>query len=210
MDYETDSLFPRNKTGRDSNIRNMFDKGKVIEVLVMKHKLVCRVQYLDKQGLISKPLPVKQFGSRSTSAFWCPKIGDDVSICRSPNSEGSDDFIDGSFYNTGNPPPITDPDTRHFKFNDGAVIEYTEKAPARSSKRGTAAGGAGRGTLTAKGISTVNLQSSGDTTITCANLIINGNVRITGNVTIIGKLTVDGNMLIILVTCKLVVGIQMP
>lgn len=172
----------------------MFDKAKVVEVLVDETQVACRVQYLDKQGIISKPLPVKQFGSRSTSAFWCPKVGDDVSICRSPNSEGGDDFIDGSFYNTGNPPPITDPDTRHTRFNDGSIIEYTEKAPLGVSKRGTAAGGAGSGTLTVKTGGPINISTSGDVTIICANLNITGKVLIVGDVNIVGTLTVDGDI----------------
>jgi phage baseplate assembly protein V len=129
LDYDSDSVFPVNKTGRDSEIRNMFRHGKVTEVLCDDTQVCCRVQFLDKQGLISKPLPVKQHGSRSTSSFYCPKIGDDVNVTMLPNSD-EDGFIDGSFYNTGNPPPITDPDTRHITYADGTVMEYRESLAA--------------------------------------------------------------------------------
>lgn len=200
MDYDSDSLFPRNKTGRDAGIRNMYDKGKVIEVCVDDSRVNCRVQILDKDGYITKPIPVKQFGSRSTSAFWCPKVGDDVSVCFPPNSENGDGFIDGSFYNTGNPPPITDPDTRHIKHNDGGIFEYTEKSVASKNgviqKRGIAntPRGAGSGTLTIKPTGPIDVSTPADTTIICANLIITGNVQIQGNVSIKGNLTVEGNI----------------
>lgn len=197
MDYDADSLFPRNKTGRDAGIRNMFDKGKVIETCVDGTRVSCRVQILDKDGFITKPIPVKQFGSKSTSAFWCPKVGDDVSVVFPPNSENGDGFIDGSFYNTGNPPPITDPDTRHIKFNDGAIFEYTEQQNEKSSpKRGLVSTprGVGSGTLTFKGKGPIDIATPADTTIVCANLVITGNVQIQGNVSIKGNLTVDGNI----------------
>jgi phage baseplate assembly protein V len=129
MDYDSDSVFPVNRTGRDSEIRNMFRHGKVTEVLCDQTQVCVRVQYLDKDGLISKPLPVKQFGSRSTSTFWCPKVGDDVSVTMLPNAD-EDGFVDGSFYNTGNPPPITDPDTRHTTYADGTIMEYQESQAA--------------------------------------------------------------------------------
>ena len=71
-----------------------------------------RVQYLDKQGLISYWLPVKQFGSRKTAHVYTPKIGDHVNVNMLAN--GSEDgFIDGSFFNKKNPPPEVDIDTRH-------------------------------------------------------------------------------------------------
>jgi phage baseplate assembly protein V len=174
----------------------MYDKGKVIEVCVDDTRVSCRVQILDKDGYITKPIPVKQFGSRSTNAFWCPKVGDDVSICFPPNSENGDGFIDGSFYNTGNPPPITDPDTRHITYGDGAVFEYTEKSSKPKEQRGTAntPRGAGTGTLTFKGTGPIDVNTPADTTIICANLIIQGNVQITGNVSIKGNLSVEGDI----------------
>lgn len=151
MDFDSDSVFPVNKTGRDSEIRNMFRHGKVTEVLCDKTQVCVRVQFLDKQGLISKPLPVKQFGSRSTSAFYCPKVGDDVSVTMLPNGD-EDGFVDGSFYNTGNPPPITDPNTRHITFADKTVIEYSEAVASTYDERGwlVKAGRGGQLTVTSQ------------------------------------------------------------
>jgi phage baseplate assembly protein V len=168
----------------------MFRHGKVTEVLCDDTQVCCRVQYLDKDGLISKPLPVKQFGSRSTSSFWCPKVNDDVSVTMLPNGD-EDGFIDGSFYNTGNPPPITDPNTRHVTFADGTVIEYTEKG---AGIRGTAAGGAGSGTLTVNSVGPITIkctgacyiEASGQATIKASLILLDAT-----DVKITGKLWVD-------------------
>lgn len=126
MDVDPDAVFPRTKIGRDHQMRDMFRHGKVID-RKKDEKLgpLVRVQYLDKQGLISRWLQVKQPGSRSTMHYYCPKIGDDVSVTMLPN--GSEDgFVDGSFFNKNNPPPQVDLDTRHFKTEDGSIIEYRE------------------------------------------------------------------------------------
>lgn len=187
MDYESDSVFPRNKTGRDSEMRNLHRQGKVTEVLCDQTQTSVRVQYLDKQGLISKPLPVKQFGSRSTSAFWCPKVGDDVSVTMLPNGT-EDGFVDGSFYNTGNPPPTTNPNCRHITYQDSTIIEYVEGPPAA---KGAKAGGTG----------TLKFFSAGPVNITCGSCIITASGAVTikaasitldADVTITKSLTVQG------------------
>jgi phage baseplate assembly protein V len=173
MDFDSDSVFPVNRTGRDSEIRNMFRHGKVTEVLVDNTQVCCRVQYLDKDGLISKPLPVKQFGSRSTSSFWCPKIGDDVSVTMLPNAD-EDGFIDGSFYNTGNPPPVTNPNSRHVTHEDGAIFDYTEGQPMGRGRSGSG------GTLTISGIQSVSV-TAGTITIKATTIILDAtDVKITG------------------------------
>jgi phage baseplate assembly protein V len=170
MDYDSDSVFPVNKTGRDSEIRNLLRHGKVTEVLVDETQVCVRVQWLDKKGLISKPLPVQQFGSRSTSSFWCPKVADDVTVMMLPN--GSEDgFVIGSFYNTGNPPPIIDPDTRHVTYADGTTMEYRESLPA-IIKDGIQIRAGRQGQLT--------INSPNPISITCssATIICSGNANI--------------------------------
>lgn len=125
-DY-ADNAFPRTKIGRDHQVRDAFRHGKVIDrKMDEKRGPLVRVQYLDKQGLVSQWLPVKQFGSRKTVHSYVPKIGDDVNVNMLAN--GSEDgFIDGSFFNEGNPPPAgVDIDTRHYRSEDGTIIEYRE------------------------------------------------------------------------------------
>lgn len=161
----------------------MSRNGKVIEVLCDKTQVCCRVQYLDKSGLISKPLPVKQFGSKSTQAFWCPKVGDDVHVTVLPNGH-EEGFIDGSFYNTGNPPPIVDPNTRHITFADGTIIEYAESGSTfKFISQGPVNIDCQTATITCSGQATVKgsaITLDGPTTIK-GNLVVQGNVTNTGN-----------------------------
>lgn len=198
MDYDTDSLFPRDKTGRDSNVRTMYDKGKVIERCVDETQVSVRVQILDKDGFITKPIPVKQRGSRSNQDFWCPDIGDDVSVCFPPNAENGDGHVDGSFYNTGNPPPkavdpygrvlvdqygkatgqVVHPDTTHKTFRDGSVIQFN---PIDSTF-----------TFNSKG--PMYVVTIGKITIVASDIDIIAKVKITGDVSIVGDVDVQGNI----------------
>lgn len=182
MDYDSNLLFQHNKTGRDSNVRNMYRQGKVIERLVDETRCSVRVQWLDKQGLISRPLPVKQFGSRGTNAFYCPKIGDNVNVTMLPNSDGGDGFVDGSFYTTSNPPPTIDPDTRHITFADGTIIEYKEATETRA-----------QGQLRIKSGQPINIES-GPIVIIAGNITLRGNVKIEGNLNVQGDVENSGDM----------------
>jgi phage baseplate assembly protein V len=128
MDVDSRNAFPRTKIGRDHQVRDQFRNGMVIDRKFDPERgPLVRVQYMDRQGLISYWLPVKQFGSRKTAHVYTPKIGDHVNVNMLCN--GSEDgFIDGSFFNKKNPPPAgLDIDTRHFVTEDGTVIEYREK-----------------------------------------------------------------------------------
>lgn len=172
MDFDPTTVFPRSKIGRDHQMRDAFRHGKVIErKLDEKLGPLVRVQYLDKQGLISRWLPVKQFGSRATLHCYCPKIGDDVNVNMLPN--GSEDgFVDGSFFNKGNPPPEgLDIDTRHYATEDGTIIEYRETdstfrldvggATARTGPKAGKAGGGGSIIIVGDIEHTGNMTTSG-------------------------------------------------
>ncbi len=170
MDFDSDSVFERNKTGRDSEVRNLFRQGKVTERIVNNTGVTVRVQYLDKNGLVSKPLPVKQHGSRKTGSFYCPKIGDDVCVTMLPN--GSEDgFVDGSFYNAGNPPPTTNPDCHHTTYEDGTIMEYDEVSHTLKVDS------VGPVNITATG--NVTVTSMGVATIKATSIVLDGPVHIT-------------------------------
>jgi len=187
MDYDSDSVFEHNRTGRDPEVRNLFRHGKVTERIVDLTQVCVRVQYLDKDGLISKPLPVKQKGSRTTGSFYCPKVGDDVCVTMLPN--GSEDgFVDGSFYNTGNPPPTVDPDCHHTTFADGTIIEYVEALPATVGRAGRA------GQLRVKSAQPINITSGAVMVIAPSVTIQAPSITLQGNVHITGTLTVDDNV----------------
>src|SRR5262249_7890472 len=105
-----------------------------------------------------------------------------VAVTMDPNSDSSG-FVDGSFYNTGNPPPILDPNSRHITFADGTVIEYAE---AGSTFTFTSAGPLNISCQTA------TETCSGDCTIKAPNITLDGAVHITKTLTVDGASSLKG------------------
>jgi phage baseplate assembly protein V len=179
MDVDSRNAFPRTKIGRDHQIRDQFRNGMVIERKYDKDRgPLVRVQYMDRQGLISYWLPVKQFGSRKTAHVYTPKIGDHVNVNMLAN--GSEDgFVDGSFFNKKNPPPEgLDIDTRHFVTEDGTVIEYRE-SDSTFSLDASGAGGNQGPSHRAEGGGVVQV-TAGLITLTAPEILITGNIQHTG------------------------------
>jgi phage baseplate assembly protein V len=185
MDIDTGSVFPRSKIGRDHQVRDLFRNGKVIDRKMDAEKgPLVRVQYLDRQGLISKWLPVKQTGARATMFLYVPKIGNDVNVTML-TSGSEDGFVDGCFYNKKNPPPAgVDIDTRHLKTEDGTVAEYREIDS----------------TLNLNCVGPVIIQAAGEVTITSTvrvtvtapEIVLNGHMIFNGLITHTGDMTTSG------------------
>lgn len=195
MDYDPDVVFPRENTGRDGQVRNLYRKGKVIEQLIDENQVSVRVQELDKQGYITRLIPVKQFGSKSNQSFWCPEIGDDVSFCMLPNSTDGEGFVDGSFYNTYNPPPLSaqeEASTKHTTFGDGVVIQYRPRDSTLNiiAPTGSVADRKFKGGQTM----TINISTGGAINLKGANIVITGPVTIKGDLNVDGKISNSGDM----------------
>ena len=141
--------------------------------------------------------------------YYCPKVGDDVNVTMLPNG-CEDGFVDGSFFNKRNPPPSgVDLDTRHFRSQDGSVIEYREidstfNLDARGAGTGARTGSGGTvivaaGLVDVSGIEKIALTAPvveviATTTIilTAPIVAINGEITHTGNMTTSGVHT-DAN-----------------
>ena len=161
-----------------------------------------RVQYMDRQQLISWWLPIKQFGSRKTCHVYTPKIGDHVNVNMLQN--GSENgFVDGSFFNKKNPPPEVDIDTRHFVTEDETVIEYREKDSTFNlhDKKGpiltkatyievhaTETGGGAK--TTDAGV--VDIRAAVKVEITAPEITLNGHMTFNGDITHTGNMTTSG------------------
>jgi phage baseplate assembly protein V len=178
MDVDSGNVFPRTKIGRDHQLRDAFRHGKVIERKI-DEKTKCpvvRVQFLDKQGLVSYWLPIKQFGGRKTLHFYVPKIGDNVNVNFLANGV-EHGFVDGSYFTKKDPPPDLDIDTRHYKTEDGTVIEYRETdstfrldVGGATAKTGPRAGKAGGGAIVIVG----DIQHTGNMTTSGTHTDANG------------------------------------
>jgi phage baseplate assembly protein V len=199
MDVDPGTIFPRTKVGRDHQMRDLFRAGKVIERKV-DEKLgpLVRVQYLDKQGLVSKWLPIKQTGARATMFFYVPKIGNDVNVTMLPN--GSEDgFVDGAFYNERNPPPEgVDIDTRHLKTEDGTVAEYREIDSTFNLVcvgpvivKGTTITVEGSESILEKA-PTITLEGGSTILAKAPQITLEGAMQFTGDITHTGNMTTSG------------------
>jgi phage baseplate assembly protein V len=193
-DWDSDSVFPRDRTGRDSEIRNSVRKGKVVEAWAEEGAgAFARVQYLDLGGLISEPLPIKVPYASGTTRFHLPKVGSDVSVTMFSNGDDSDGCIDGAFYNTGNPVPVTDPNLDHTRYPDGTIIQYDE---GTSTYLIDAKGLVNITTTDNVIINGVNITvtGSGQVVITAPNIILRGDVAIDGNLAVDGNVSNTGDM----------------
>jgi phage baseplate assembly protein V len=198
MDVDSRNPFPRTKIGRDHQVRDSFRNGMVIERKFDKDRgPLVRVQYMDRQGLISYWLPVKQFGSRKTAHVYTPKIGDHVNVTMLQN--GSENgFVDGSFFNKKNPPPEVDIDTRHFLTEDGTVIEYREKDSTFNMVsvgpvivKGTTITIEGSESILEKA-PTITLEGGQTVLITAPEITLNGHMTFNGDITHTGNMTTSG------------------
>lgn len=216
MDIDSRNAFPKTVFGRDHQVRDAFRNGMVIERKFDPERgPLVRVQYMDRQGLISYWLPIKQFGSRKTCHVYTPKIGDHVNVNMLQN--GSENgFVDGSFFNKKNPPPQVDIDTRHFVTEDETVIEYREidstfnlvdkKGPVLvkatyieiyATETGTAR--TGTGTVDLRGAAKIEgtapeIIFTADTRveITAPEITLNGHMTFNGDITHTGNMTTSG------------------
>lgn len=99
-----------------------------------------RVVFADKDNLVSYDLPVLQRSTLKNKDYGMPDIGESVVCLFQPNgiAEG---FVVGAHYNEEDVPPVTDPDVRMVKFEDGTVVSYNRFATnTRRYKRGQLSG----------------------------------------------------------------------
>ena len=111
-----------------------------------------------------------------------PKVGQPVK-CSFLGTGMEDGFIDGSFYNSDNPPPKTGDHLHYIAVDDGALIEYDSESKIMTFKSG------GGGIIL------------DDMVTVTKNLIVNngiasgaggGNVEITGSVSVSADVTASG------------------
>lgn len=191
MDWDTENVFPRDKTGRDSELRTMIRTGKVIEQVDDPTGIFVKVQWLDKDMLISQPLPVMFPAASGTRRASFPKIGADVDVMMLPNGD-EDGYVIGCHYSTSNPPPIAPDPTRaagdwfnldHTQYPSGTIIEYDENTD----------------TYRIDSVGPINLRTTGDVTVNGVNVTITASgaviikgaaITLDGPVTITESLTV--------------------
>jgi phage baseplate assembly protein V len=170
------SIFDKNKTGRDHRFSGMIRVGRVAEIVTDEGTTAARAAYADKENQISAPLAIIQPSAGARKSFKVPKVGQSCVTLHLPNGEQAG-FMLGTFYNTSDPPPVTDPLKDHTTYADGTVVEYDE----------------GTSTMTVAAKGPLNIATSGPVTIRAASVSVEAaTIRFTGNVEILGDLIVSG------------------
>ena len=98
--------------------------------------LILKLQQLelffsDRDETVSYDLPITFANTGFAKMYSMPKVGQPVK-CSFLGTGLEDGFIDGSFYNSENLPPTTDPALHMVGFEDGTTIIYDEKTKAIS------------------------------------------------------------------------------
>ena len=141
-----------------------------------------RVVFSDRDNTVSYDVPITFANTGFAKIYSMPKVGQPVK-CSFLGTGMEDGFIDGSFYNSDNPPPKTGDHLHYIAFDDGAIIEYDAESKIMTLK-------SGGGGIVLDDIVTVT-----------KNLIVNngiasgaggGNVEITGSVTVSNDVTASG------------------
>ena len=141
-----------------------------------------RVVFSDRDDTVSYDLPITFANTGFAKMYSMPKVGQPVK-CSFLGTGMEDGFIDGSFYNSDNPPPKTGDHLHYIAFDDGAFVEYDAESKIMTLK-------SGGGGIVLDDIVTVT-----------KNLIVNngiasgaggGNVEIIGSVTVSNDVTASG------------------
>lgn len=86
-----------------------------------------RVQFKDRNGVVSYDLRVLVKNSLSQKDYWMPDVSEQV-LCLFLPIGIERGYIVGSFYSTVTTPPATEKTIRKVEFEDGTMVEYDRGA----------------------------------------------------------------------------------
>ena len=107
------------------NARSLIREG-VVSV-VYPERCSARVEFADKDGLISAELPILQPCAFKNKTYALPDVGESVLVLDPGNDDSNTGFIIGSRYHDKNTPPANSQDISMLKFEDGTFIRYDRK-----------------------------------------------------------------------------------
>ena len=110
----------------DTNIiKNLIRLGRVSTV--DGKTATATVTFGDKDALVSKSLPVMQYGTKSNKSYWLPDIDSLVVCAFLPNPSGhglGDGVVLGCIYSDVDSVPQTDAGVKIIEFTNGDYIKY--------------------------------------------------------------------------------------
>lgn len=107
----------------DGEARELVKEGKVTACYPENHTV--RVEFEDKDGLISMPLPVLRSWAWQNKFYAMPDVGEVVVCLFASNADQTGTgWVIGSRYHDHSPPKVTSQDKARIDFKDGTFIEY--------------------------------------------------------------------------------------
>lgn len=137
-----------------------------------------RVQFPDRDEVVSYWLPVMQKKTLKDKAYWMPDIQEHVVCLMDENDEFG--VVLGAIYSDADTPPVDSQNKCHIVFEDGTVIEYD-----RSAHKLTATV---QGDIEVEATGSLVANISGETTITTPTCILNGSLQVNGNINAAGSI----------------------
>jgi len=102
--------------------KTQFYDGIITEVIDGEAKVRCHVPVL---GIVTKPIPVQQSFVGTRQAYVMPSVGEHCKVLM--DADGNEGLCLGSFYDSQNPPPVSDRAIIHFSFPGGHLFEFNEE-----------------------------------------------------------------------------------
>ncbi|MGD0178764.1 MAG: phage baseplate assembly protein V [Terriglobales bacterium] len=181
--------------GPDCRFENLSRDGTVVARRFGQYGPEVQVTFPDRDGVTTDWLPVKVPGSAGCNFFYCPRVGDNVTVQHYPTGIESGVVVGG--HNTSNNPcfPPHSLNSIAMQPDDGSMFEYDPDV----------------GCLVVNGIGTLyfnalgqaificggdldvtvggnlNATVTGNVIITAPNISLNGNVEITGTLSTTGS-----------------------
>lgn len=112
-------------TALEGALRQVVRVAFVTELIPEEGKV--RVEIRDADMIETYKLPLLVHKTRCDKSYWMPDIGEMV-LCVFLPLGLQIGFVMGAFYNDKDVVPVTDPEKTHFRWLDGAWIEYDRAA----------------------------------------------------------------------------------
>ena len=142
----------------------------------MPEKHVARVEFEDKDGLISAELPILTTWAFENKSYAMPDVGDTVVCLFASNADQTGEgWIIGSHFTEKSKPPADSQDITRFEFKDGSFVQFDRSKGDLTIEC--------KGNLSIKCEGDISIECEGNLSIECKgdiNIESKGDARIKG------------------------------
>lgn len=139
-----------------------------------------RVQFPDRDEMISDWLPVGQRKTLGDFDYWLPDLNTQVVCLMDENCEAG--VVLCAIYSDEDQPPVSNADLFYKKFQDGTVLQYDRATHKLTADIKGDLELITTGSVTATIGGTLTGEVTGNTTLTTPQCTLNGNLQVNGNI----------------------------